>query len=85
MPAVKLLSCDCCKQTYPSGSFSGNHIRGDYSYFCKSCQVWLRLFREVCSNDDKPRSAPRGIQRKKYSPQVELQKVWGIKNMKVMK
>jgi hypothetical protein len=74
----KLLSCDCCKEALPPSSFSGNHVRGDYSYFCKSCQVWLRLFREVCSNDGREKCAPRGIQVKKYTPTVLLQRAWGI-------
>jgi hypothetical protein len=78
MIKVNLLTCDCCKESLPTGSFSGNRIRGDYSYFCKSCQVWLRLIREVCSNDGRKKLAPRGIQRKKYKPQVGLQQVWGM-------
>lgn len=72
MPPLKLLRCDCCKEDKPTGCFSASGAVRDYSAFCKSCQSWIKLIREAGRKEEFRHYTRR------YKPQIELQRVWGI-------
>jgi hypothetical protein len=75
---TRLLTCDCCKEALPTGSFSWNGNQASYSHFCKSCNNWLSLFYEQQRHDDLARvkAKKRGIHAPKYNPRHALWGAW---------
>lgn len=44
---VKLRTCTCCGEAKKTSGFTHNPKQGTYTPTCRSCGVWLFLFRQV--------------------------------------